>query len=240
MGTGEPLIRFKHAAIGYGRKVVLSGVDLAVERDAFVGVLGPNGSGKTTLMRTLLGLIPCLKGQLVLSGAGGRPPRLGYVPQKERLDPIFPLSAYDVASMGAYRRFDLMRRLRREDDRPLVERALAACGASALAARAYGDLSGGQKQRVLIARALASEPQLLVLDEPLAGIDVSTQKALIELLRKLKVERGLTVLMVSHRIHVERGLFTHVLLCDEGEATIGPTEEMLSGGRLRALFENEP
>lgn len=236
----EALIRFKHASLGYGRKPVLAGVDLAVERGSFVGILGANGSGKTTLLRAVLGLLPCLKGQVVLSGPGGGPPRFGYVPQKERLDSAFPLSAYDVAAMGTYRKLELLRRFRRLDDRALVDRCLAACGATGLASRPYGDLSGGQRQRVLIARALAAEPEVLALDEPLAGIDMATQKALIKLLKELKEERGLTVLMVSHRIHVVRDLFTHVLLCDEGRAEFGPTGEMIAGGRLQELFEHEP
>ncbi|MBI5201230.1 MAG: metal ABC transporter ATP-binding protein [Elusimicrobia bacterium] len=231
----DSLIRFKHAAVGYGRKPVLTGVELSVERGAFVGILGENGSGKTTLMRTVLGLQSCLKGQLSFSV----PPRFGYVPQKERLDTVFPLAAYDVAAMGTYRRFEFLERLRGREGRSLVERCLADCGASSLAARPYADLSGGQKQRVLIARALAAQPDVLALDEPLAGIDGATQRAILELLRKVKEERGLTILMVSHRIHVERGLFTHVLLCDGGKAEIGPTEEMLAGGRLKALFEHE-
>ena len=166
--------------------------------------------------------------------------RLGYVPQKEKLDPIFPLSAYDVAAMGTYRKLELLRRLRRLDDRPLVEKCLAACGASALAPRPYGDLSGGQRQRVLIARALAADPEILALDEPLASIDVATQKALIQLLRQLKEERGLTVLMVSHRIQIERDLFSHVILCDEGKAELGEAREMLAGGRIEEMFRHEP
>ncbi|MBI4424875.1 MAG: metal ABC transporter ATP-binding protein [Elusimicrobia bacterium] len=237
MDASEPLLRFKRATLGYGRSPILTGLDLAIERRSFVGILGHNGSGKTTLLKTVLGLIEPLKGRLVREGPA--PIRFGYVPQKEKLDPIYPLTAYDVAAMGAFRKLELLRRLRGLDTRPLVEQCLAACGASALAERRYSDLSGGQRQRVLIARALAAEPDVLALDEPLAGIDATTQKAIIKLLRQLKEERGLTVLMVSHRIQVERELFTHVLLCDQGEAVIGPSEEMLAGGKLKEMFRQD-
>lgn len=235
----EPLIRFKHASLGYGRAPVLAGVDLDIPAQAFVGILGHNGSGKTTLLKTILGLIPCMKGHSVSHGIGLAAPRFGYVPQKERLDPIYPLSAYDVAAMGAYRRLELFAKLRGRDNRQLIHRCLADCGAAALAGKAYSDLSGGQKQRVLIARALAAEPEVLALDEPLAGIDITTQKALLKLLQSLKEQRGLTILMVSHRVQAEKGLFTHIIWCDEGQAVMGRTEEMLAHGKLSEIFRTE-
>jgi len=231
----EPLIRFKHASLGYGRAPILTGVEFDIPPQSFVGILGHNGSGKTTLLKTILGLIPCLKGQFICPGK----PRYGYVPQKERLDLIYPLSAYDVAAMGTYRRLKLFAKWRGLDDHQLVHRCLADCGALQLSGKAYRDLSGGQKQRVLIARALAAQPEILALDEPLAGIDITTQKALLKLLRDLKEKRGLTILMVSHRIQAEKGLFTHIIWCDEGQAVIGPADAMLSGGRLSEMFKAE-
>ncbi|TBR19115.1 metal ABC transporter ATP-binding protein [bacterium] len=233
-----PLLRFRHASVGYGSSPVLTGVTLDVVEGNFVGVLGHNGSGKTTLLKTILGLIPNLKGEFAARGKAGGAPRFGYVPQKERLDPLYPLTGRDVAAMGTYRRLELFRRLRglaREDH---IAECLADCGAAALADKRFSDLSGGQKQRVLIARALAAEPEVLALDEPLSGIDVTTQRALIKLLKHLKEERGLTVLMVSHRVHVEKDLFTHVVWCDEGKAHSGETGEMLKG-RLGEMFRGE-
>lgn len=235
----EPLIKFKHANLGYGRTPILAGVDFEIEPRSFVGILGHNGSGKTTLLKTLLGLIPCLKGHFHGRGSASEPPRYGYVPQKERLDPIYPLSAYDVAAMGTYRRLEIFPRLRRKDGGALIERSLADCGASQLAGRPYSDLSGGQRQRVLIARALAAEPEILALDEPLAGIDITTQKALLRLLKQLKDRRQLTILMVSHRVQAEKGLFSHIIWCDEGQAVMGPAEEMLSSEKLREMFKSE-
>ena len=217
---------------------MLTGVDIGIESGSFVGILGHNGSGKTTLLRTLLGLIDPLKGHVVRRGGGLGDVRFGYVPQKERLDPLYPLSAFDVVAMGTYRKLELFMHLRGLGRRKFVQDCLSAAGALALADKRYSDLSGGQKQRVLIARALAAEPEVLALDEPLAGVDVTTQKALLKLLGELKESRNLTILMVSHRIRAEKGLFTHVLWCNDGKAAIGTTEEMLAG-ELKEIFHGE-
>lgn len=237
MADNEYIFHCRQASFGYGKKAVLSGADLDVEKGAFVGILGHNGSGKTTLLRTILGLLPCLKGRL--ETAPGALLKFGYVPQKESLDPIYPLTAYNVAAMGVYRGLGLLRRLRRKAEHRLIAHCLNECGAHAFADRPFSSLSGGQKQRVLIARALAAEPTVLALDEPLAGIDITTQKAVIHLLGKLKAERGLTVLMVSHRVQAERDLFTHIVWCDEGRAVMGRAEEMLKTSRAAEVFRSE-
>ncbi|MCR4296792.1 MAG: ATP-binding cassette domain-containing protein, partial [Elusimicrobia bacterium] len=121
----------------------------------------------------------------------------------------------------------------------LVNRCLADCGAANLAERRFSELSGGQKQRVIIARALAAEPEVLVLDEPLAGVDITTQLALLKLLKELKDRRDLTILMVSHRVSAEKGLFSDVAWVDEGRVTTGPAAEMFSSGRLSEVFKSE-
>jgi ABC-type Mn2+/Zn2+ transport system ATPase subunit len=238
--VSAPLIEFKRASIGYGGAPVLTGVDLSVEAGDFWGVLGHNGSGKSTLLKTALGLIPVQKGGLERRGSRLGLPAFGYVPQKERLDPLYPLTAGDVAAMGAWRKVELFARLRGKDGVELAKRALHDCGASQLVHRRFSDLSGGQKQRVLIARALAAEPELLVLDEPLAGIDVTTQRALLDLLKDLKSRLKLTVMMVSHRVSAEKGLFTKIAWVDEGKVESGPAEKLLSHGRLAELFRSEP
>lgn len=237
--SAEPLVRFKGASLGYGRRAVLTGVDLSVGRGDFLGVLGPNGAGKSTILKTLLGLIRPLKGQVKLSGASGVP-RFGYVPQKEKLDVIYPLSVREIAAMGTYRRFALFDRLRGASQDDLVRRCLKECGVLDLAGRRYSDLSGGQRQRVLIARALAAEPELLVLDEPLAGIDVTTQKALLKLFADLKEQKRLTVLMVSHRLQAERDLFTHIAWVADGKADFGAAEKMLAARHITEVFADEP
>lgn len=229
----SPLIRFHNASLGYGKTHILTKVDLEIKTGDFWGILGHNGSGKTTILKTMLGLIPRQRGEFESRG------RFGYVPQKERLDPLYPLSAYDVTEMGTYRKLELLRSLRGLGREDVVRRCLHDCGATLLSGRRFSDLSGGQKQRVLIARALAAEPEILVLDEPLAGIDITTQQALLKLLKDLKGKLHLTVLMVSHRVSAEKGLFTHIAWVDEGHVTTGPAEEMLSKGRLSEIFKSE-
>ena len=235
----EPLISFKGASLGYGGRAVVSGVDLIVEPGAFVGVLGPNGAGKSTILKTMLGLIPPVKGHLKRSGSSFGLPRFGYVPQKEKLDVIYPLTVREVAAMGTYRRFELFSRLRGLSHDDLVRRSLKECGALDLSERRYSDLSGGQRPRVLIARALAAEPELLVLDEPLAGIDVPTQKALLKLFSELKERKHLTMLMVSHRLQAERDLFTHIAWVQDGKADFGPAETMLEKRHITEIFGDD-
>lgn len=237
--SGDSLVHFKNASLGYGRRPVVTGVELSVERGDFLGVLGPNGAGKSTLLKTMLGLIPPMKGHLTLAGGSFGSPRFGYVPQKEKLDVIYPLSVREVAAMGTYRRFEPLARLRGLSHEDLIRRSLKECGALDLAERRYSDLSGGQRQRVLIARALAAEPELLVLDEPLAGIDVPTQKALLKLFKEFKEQKRLTVMMVSHRVQAERDLFTHIAWVQDGRAEFGPAEKMLASKRIHEIFGDE-
>ena len=236
----QPLVRFAGASLGYGRRAVLSGVDLTLLPGDFLGVLGPNGSGKSTILKTLLGLIPPLKGKVGRHGASSGAPRFGYVPQKEKLDVIYPLAAREVVAMGTYRRFVLLERLRGGTDETLVRHCMKECGAWDLAERRYSDLSGGQRQRVLIARALAAEPELLVLDEPLAGIDVPTQKALLKLFKDFKERKRLSILMVSHRLQAERDLFTHIAWVQDGKTDFGPAERMLAARHITEVFGDEP
>ncbi|MBI5624240.1 MAG: metal ABC transporter ATP-binding protein [Elusimicrobia bacterium] len=231
--TEHPLLDLAGASIGYDREPVLRQADLAIRRGEFWGILGYNGSGKTTLVKTLLGLLPCLKGR-----RKGRPLRCGYVPQKEKLDPIYPLTVSAVVAMGAWRGLDPFG-LRSTDRLPsLVSRALEEAGALELADAPFSSLSGGQRQRVLVARGLVGEPELLVLDEPLAGIDIATQESLLALFRTFK-ERGLTALMVSHRVSAEKGLFTHVAWLEAGMIESGPAERMFSEGRVSQVFKAE-
>jgi zinc transport system ATP-binding protein len=237
--SAEPLVKFSGASLGYGRRAVVQGVDLAVGRGDFLGVLGPNGAGKSTILKTMLGLISPLKGKVTLHSSSFGAPRFGYVPQKEKLDVIYPLTVREVAAMGTYRRFELFARLRGKSHDDLVKHCLKECGAWDLAERRYSDLSGGQRQRVLIARALAAEPELLVLDEPLAGIDVPTQKALLKLFKDFKEQKKLTVLMVSHRLQAERDLFTHIAWVQEGKAEFGPAEKMLAARHITEIFGDD-
>ena len=211
---GEPLVRVEDAAFGHDGRAVLRDVSLDVHARERVALVGGNGSGKTTLLRGLLGLAPPLAGRVAR-----RPGlRIGWVPQRETLDPRFPLTGFDVALLGTYGDVPPWRRLGAVE-RGRARSALAVCRAEALARRAYGALSGGERQRVLLARALASEPELLLLDEPTSGIDRDAEAAIFDTLERLVAERGIAVWVVTHHLRTLRGRLDRVAELDAGRLT---------------------
>lgn len=181
---------------GYSRQLVLEGVNFAVAEGESLCMIGPNGGGKSTLLKLLLGLLEPQKGTLRLFGDSPEKTRskVGYVPQAMRFDPLFPITALDIVLMGRLERLRWGRFCK--SCHQAAEKALDQVGLHDLAHRPFSDLSGGQRQRVLIARALASEPELLLLDEPTANIDLSVEKKFIETLASL--QDYMTILMVTH------------------------------------------
>jgi ABC-type Mn2+/Zn2+ transport system ATPase subunit len=191
---------------------VVHRASLVVRPHEFVTLLGSNGSGKTTLLRGLLGFVPPLAGRVER-----RPGlRIGYVPQRETLDPLYPLSAFDVARLGAWRDLPFWR-MGGARERARARAALEACHATEFAAQRYATLSGGQRQRVLLARALATDAELLLLDEPTAGVDPETEQEILELLRELRDERGLSIWMVTHHIHSIAGRADRTAIVSDGD-----------------------
>jgi ABC-type Mn2+/Zn2+ transport system ATPase subunit len=207
----EPLLEAREAEFGYGGRAVVRRASLCIQPGEFVALLGENGSGKTTLLRGLLGLLRPLAGRVVRRAGL----RIGYVPQRETLDPLYPLSALDVATLGAWRDLPFWR-LSGHREREHAREALDACGALPFAQRHYGELSGGQRQRVLVARALASDPHLLFLDEPTAGIDPEAERAIIDLLANLIRDRGLAIWMVTHHVHAVSGHTSQLASVEDG------------------------
>jgi ABC-type Mn2+/Zn2+ transport system ATPase subunit len=191
-------------------------VSLDVVPGEFVALIGANGSGKTTLVRGLLGLLEPLAGRVERSPQL----RVGYVPQRETLDPLYPLSGFDVTLLGACRDLPFYHRVS-ADAHAAAHAALDAVRAAPFAARRYGLLSGGQRQRILIARALATEPNLLLLDEPTAGVDPETEAAIVEILQKLRTEHRLAVWMVTHHLQAVIGRVDRMLTLDEGRLERG-------------------
>lgn len=184
---------------GYEGDPVLENVNLTVHEHDFVGLIGPNGGGKTTLIKVLLGLLPPTRGEVRILGRPVKEGRryIGYVPQAVRFDHDFPISVWDVARMGRLGERGLLRRYTARDDAIVAEK-LRQMDILDLRDRPIGALSGGQRQRVYIARALAAEPRILILDEPLAGVDAQTSSNFYELLSRLNDQ--ITILMVSHDI----------------------------------------
>ena len=220
------LLTLDDVSIGYDGRPVLAHVSLEVARGEFVALLGPNGAGKTTLFRGVLGLIPLLGGRVTWGfDRAARPP--GYVPQRETLDPIFPLTTFEVVLMGTYARVPPLRPVGRDARRRAAER-LEDVGLAGHAGRPFWSLSGGQKQRALIARALAAEPEVLLLDEPTAGVDPEAERAIMDLIARLNAERGLTVVLVSHHLRMVRGLAHAVVWVEDGRVRKGRAEEILA------------
>ncbi|MGD2179305.1 MAG: metal ABC transporter ATP-binding protein [Anaerolineae bacterium] len=197
-GTRE-VISIRHLWAGYDHHTVLEDVNLSVKELDFIGIVGPNGGGKTTLFKVLLGLVPAAQGEVQIMGkdvAEGRR-HIGYVPQLIQFDRDFPISVWDVAQMGRLGRRRLLQRYTAEDDDAVAE-ALSRVDMLDQRDRPIGDLSGGQRQRAYIARALATEPDILLLDEPLASVDSRVTSSIYELLEQLNSD--ITILIASHDI----------------------------------------
>jgi manganese/iron transport system ATP-binding protein len=228
------LVRLERAVIGY-RTPLLPPLDLVLRAGETLGVLGPNGAGKTALLKSLLGLIPLLGGKRILPS--GRMPRVGYVPQRDRLDVSWPLTVLDVVLMGRTGLIGLLRRPGARD-RESCRLALSELVVGDLADRPLFALSGGQHQRVLIARALAAEPELLVLDEPTSAMDPAAERVLLELVQKLKTAHNLSVVLVTHQLTAVAGFATDVALIDRERQVleVGAAAEMLTGERLGKLY----
>jgi ABC-type Mn2+/Zn2+ transport system ATPase subunit len=231
----KPIIRFDRVRLGYGRKVILQDVSFAIRQAEFFGVVGPNGAGKTTLLRAILGTLKPQAGTVSVANQDGTPVRWGYVPQRDAIDSILPFTAQDVVMMGRYHRIGPVRHPG-ESDRAAVLRGLQHVGVEALAGRVFRDLSGGQKQRVLIARALASDPDVLVLDEPTNGMDLAARVAMLDLIDGLHEQDRLTVIMVSHQLDDVANLAQQIALVEREFFQVGSTSTVLTPDNLSALY----
>ncbi len=221
------VIEFGDVCFGYDTEEVLHNVSLEINERDMVAVVGPNGGGKTTLLKLILGLLEPRHGQVRIFGQ--RPdqarPRIGYVPQHIQFDPDFPVSAFDVVLMGRVDRH--LGGPYRRDDRAAARHALEKVGLSHLHRRAFSDLSGGERQRVLIAQALVTEPQMLLLDEPTASVDVVVERSLYGLLNTLN--ETMTIVVVSHNLNVVTRHASHVA-CVNRTASIVPAKKLATDG----------
>lgn len=234
----DELIQMQDLAIGYNGQPVLSGIHLSILRSSFTAILGANGSGKSTLLKTLLGLQPPVGGRIEVGRLGGRVPVFGYVPQALQFDPLYPLTGFDVALMGTFGRLGPGQRVP-PAERAFVRECLRTTAADGFADRRFSELSGGQKQRVLIARALAAKPDILVLDEPTAGVDPAATKSLLESISRIHVEQKLTVLLVTHDLPLVRKHAQYVIWLHEGQVLHGTVGALFTRERLAEIFEME-
>jgi len=228
-----PSIRARDVSFSYGREEVLQGVDLSVSPGEFVALVGPNGSGKSTLLRVLLGLLALQQGTVELFGVTPRRfrqrNRLGYVPQRRDLETDVPATVHEVVMAGRLTSRGWWRRPGKVD-RDAVDHALASVALTDLRRRQLGDLSGGQQQRALIAKALASEPELLVLDEPVAGVDAESQALFRDSLVHLVRHHGAAVLLVSHELGAVADDLDRVVVIKRSIRFDGTPEALTSSG----------
>ncbi len=217
-------VAFEQANVGYGRAVVLSEVTFSVNKGQLFAVVGPNGSGKTTLLRTLLGINRPIRGVVARYG------RMGYVPQRQALDDLFPFTSEEVVSHGL-----IAEQPSAGEGRSRVLEVLKSCGVEEFAGQPFRTLSGGQKQRVLIARALVTRPDTLVLDEPTNDLDIRGEHDVLKLVKGVHLN-GTTVVMVSHDLDVVASLAEQIAFISEGRLVVGSREAMLTPERLEALY----
>jgi zinc/manganese transport system ATP-binding protein len=240
-GEREAAVRLREAGVAYGRRLIWRHADLEVAHGEFVVVLGPNGAGKTTLLRVLLGLHPLTEGDVEVLGGPPRRGRhaVGYVPQRRTLDPDLNVRARDLVALGVDGgRWGIPlpgEAPRRK--RALVDEALEAVGATAYADRSVGRLSGGEQQRLLLAHALVTQPRILLLDEPLASLDIRSQGVISTLVASVTRERGITVVLVAHDVNPLVPFVDRVVYVARGSMVSGTTAEVISSETLTELYD---
>lgn len=223
------------ASFAYGSAPALEGISFEVSPGEAVALIGPNGSGKSTLLKGILGLVTRVSGTLLVLGESPAPAGMvGYVPQADRIDPQFPVTLEQVVMMGRYRRLGWLR-LPGKRDRLAVARALDAVGLAHRARNRFGELSGGQQQRGLLARAIASGPRLMLLDEPFNGLDQKNRNALIGTIERLKAD-GVAVVISTHDLELARAVCESVLLLNGTQVAFGPRADVLNLGNVKRAF----
>lgn len=240
-----PALEVHDLTVAYRKKPVLWGVDFEIPPGKLVGVLGPNGAGKSTLIKAAMGLLPLSSGWVEVHGKllEDNRQKVGYVPQREDIDWDFPVNVMDVVLMGRYGKLGLFKWPRKED-KEIARACLEKVRMLPFADRQISNLSGGQQQRVFLARALAQESDLYLMDEPFAGVDASTERAIIELLRELR-NKGKTVFVVHHDLASVPEYFDWVILLNARLIAYGPTSKIFNpdnlaktyGGQLTVMAE---
>jgi manganese/zinc/iron transport system ATP- binding protein len=222
--------------VAYHRKPVLWDVDLSLPEGKLIAVVGPNGAGKSTLIKAILGLVPRASGAVSIYGKPYETQRhlVGYVPQRESVDWDFPVNAMDVVAMGIYRQIGWLRPVTAKHHQRALEE-LEKVGMAAYAQRQISQLSGGQQQRVFLARALAQDAQLYLMDEPFAGVDVATERAIIALLKELK-SAGKTCVVVHHDLQTVPSYFDHVVLLNMRIVDSGPVDRVFTEDNLKKTY----
>jgi len=224
-----PILQVDSLTVKYNGAHALEGVSFAVDAGERVAIVGPNGSGKSTLFKAMAGLVRPVAGSVKTNGA-----EIGYVPQRSEVDWRFPVTVHDVVMMGRIAEIGWLR-WQRPIDREVVRRCLAQVGMTAFAGRQIGELSGGQQQRVFIARALAQNASILLMDEPFSGVDVPSQEAILDILYGLR-EQGVTVLVSTHDLNLAVERIDRLALLNRRLIAYGPAREAITPATLAAAY----
>jgi manganese/iron transport system ATP-binding protein len=233
--AAAPVVKLSHVTVRHDGRPALEDISFQLEPGERVSVVGPNGAGKTTLLKVIAGILAPTTGDVQVYGhvAGGHV-CIGYVPQRTQVDWDFPVSVADVVLMGRVAKMGLFRQARRRD-RQIAHDSLVQVGMGDLAGRQIGELSGGQQQRVFIARALAQEAELLLMDEPLTGLDVPSQEAIFAILDALRARR-MTVLVSTHDLHLASDRFDRLILLRGRLLGLGMPDQVLTAANLRLAY----
>ena len=231
-----PAIEVHELTVAYNKKTVLYGVDLSIPTGSLVGIIGPNGAGKSTFLKAILDLVPLSNGWVKIFGKPYRQNcrRVAYVPQRESVDWDFPVSVLDVVLMGRFGHLRLGQRPTRQD-KEIARFCLEKLDMLPFASRQIGELSAGQQQRVFLARALAQQSDLYLLDEPFSAVDAATESAIISLLQELKMQ-GKTVLVVHHDLASAQVYFDKLILLNMRLVAYGPTTEVFTAHNLQQTY----
>ena len=232
----NPILEIHDLTVSYDQSPVLWNVDLSLPEGKLIGILGPNGAGKSTLIKAIMGLVQASGGYVKIFNKDLEQVRnrISYVPQRESVDWNFPASVLDVVLMGTYGKLGLFKRPGKKE-KELAHSCLEKVGMSAFASRQISELSGGQQQRVFIARALAQEADLYLMDEPFAGVDMATETAIFQLLQEMSKE-GKTIVVVHHDIHSAMSYFEWIIMLNLHLVASGPKQEVVSEELLRKTY----
>jgi zinc/manganese transport system ATP-binding protein len=237
LGASDPVLRVEDVSVSLGGRPVLDQVSFSVEAGGFCGLIGSNGAGKTTLLRVILGLITPSGGRIEVAGGtrSRRNPQIGYVPQKIIFEADMPLRARDLVGLGLDgHRFGISRPAAKR--RIAVDEMLGAVGATRFADARIGNLSGGEQQRVMIAQALICRPKLLLLDEPLANLDIRSAAEVVELLARIAAEQRIAIMLSAHDMNPLLPVMDRVVYLADGRAASGTTDQVVRTERLSQLY----
>lgn len=239
----QKIVELSNITVKYGKKVALYNIDLEVFEGEFVGVIGPNGSGKTTLLKLILGLLKPTSGKISVFGRKGRlrgrvRNKIGYIPQNPEIDYYFPIKVIDVVMMGRFAKLGFFKNPTKEDKKIAIE-SLEKVGMLEYVNTPFGHLSAGQQQRVSIARVLAQQPQMLLLDEPTANIDMGTQNLIINLIDEIHQTDQITIFYVAHEINLLTKYLDKIVCLNQSVYKIGHPKEVLNEQLLSDLYKTK-